>query len=296
MHVPALNFNDSSSLYTSIGLGDGTSPLLTRLTTAMASNLEILSMRAVAPNITYHHEFVGPSLKCEPATGRRLDTLNSVWNASEYTVSRSDRGLPGVLLYLAYTMQEFPDGSTWLSFGMSSEQFVSKCLTGSVYPLCYRGAGPMITARVGNENIVCFPRATRFDITFQSSVSTQNVKTIEFAWLESIKGVGYDLDVVSERTATALATILNGIIAFNGPEHIPSDDRFAYEITTARTRLMSTALMGLVAAASDRAHLERFMDIPRGDRDLAANRTLADMIEELSRNQTLSLFSSERLW
>lgn len=63
MHVPTLNFNDSS-LYTFSGLGDGSSPLLTRLTFATASNMQIRPLQAIATNTTYRHEFLGLSLKC----------------------------------------------------------------------------------------------------------------------------------------------------------------------------------------------------------------------------------------
>lgn len=59
MHVPTLNLNDSS-LYNVYGLGDSASLLLTRLTSAVASNMEILPMQAIAPNTIHRHEFLGP--------------------------------------------------------------------------------------------------------------------------------------------------------------------------------------------------------------------------------------------
>ncbi|KAF2626213.1 hypothetical protein BU25DRAFT_412047 [Macroventuria anomochaeta] len=70
MSVPTLDFNDSS-LYTFKGLGGGSSPLLDRLTVGSASRMEILPMRAIAPNTTYRHAFEDPSLKCSMMNATR---------------------------------------------------------------------------------------------------------------------------------------------------------------------------------------------------------------------------------
>lgn len=95
----------------------------------------------------------------------------------------------------------------------------------------------------------------------------------------------------------ALATVLNGAIGAWAAGPVPQqDDNGNIGLTTFRTRVMSTALIGLVSTAFSGAAGSTLQDLPSADHNLAANRTLAQMIEGPSRNQTLSLFSSERLW
>lgn len=94
-----------------------------------------------------------------------------------------------------------------------------------------------------------------------------------------------------------LATILNGAIGayMAGPQAHTMDSGSA-DIITRPTKVMSTALIGLVSTIFSGKWGLTLSDISLADHDLAANRSLTQMIEELSRNQTLSSLSSKRLW
>jgi hypothetical protein len=151
-----------------------------------------------------------------------------------------------------------------------------------------------ISARVGNESITCSVHDTRFDLEFHAVGNTQTITDIQFEWLAK-SNVEYGS--IYRAISQALATILNGAIGAQmaGPV-AQSGDSGKSGLITRRTRVMSTSLIGLVTTAFSGQWGTALKDIPRADQDLAANRTLAEMIEELSRNQTLSFFSSERLW
>jgi hypothetical protein len=290
MHVPTLNFNNSA-LYSFSGLGDSTSPLLTRLTTAMASNMEVLPMRAIASNTTYSHEFVGPSLKCEPATERRLANMTAIWNHTQSVLSGS---AGGKLMYLAYTQFEYGEQKATET---DVKSFVSRCVTGDAYSaVCLPYSGPAISARVGNESITCSVHDTRFNITFRAVGNTQTMNDVRFTWLGK-SNAGSSWGTPYQATGQALATLLNGAIgaSISGPAGQQFDSGTA-GLNTRRTRVMSTALIGLVSTGFTGTWGGPLAELPSADRSLAANKTLAMMIEELSRNQTLSLFSSERLW
>lgn len=273
MHIPTLNFNDSS-LYQTIGLGNGTSPLLTRLTSATVSNVAILPMKAVAPNITYHHEFLGPSLRCNTTTGKRLENMDTIWNLTR-------RSIPGAagneLMYLAYTMTE-DDPRYPSSNPFNFSNFVSVCVTGG---LCGCPGCP-ISVRVYNESVTCVMLDTHFDLDIRSVGDTQSITGLSWEWFSESD---VDNRPVYGIISQALATMLNGAI---GAGPVQGD---AFLLTTYQTRVMSTALIGTIGSA-----FHYRLPLPRADQDLAANRTLAQMIEELSRNQTLSLFNSEILW
>ncbi|XP_014560764.1 hypothetical protein COCVIDRAFT_23142 [Bipolaris victoriae FI3] len=286
MHVPTLNFNDSS-LYTFSGLGDGSSPLLTRLTFATLSNMQILPLQAIAANTTYHHEFLGPSLKCEPATGQRLEDVNNIWNT---TFERLQASAGGQVMYLAYTRQDTSTSSPLLNL----QDFVDECvLSDRPGPSCGESYDPAISVRVGDESISCTLYDTHFDLDFRAVGNTQTLAELHFEWLQKSDWGNGSFKAISR----ALATILNGAIGAwaSGPQ-AHQDDSGSSGLSTYQTRVMSTALIGFVSTAFSAGVGRLLHDLPQEDRDLAANRTLGGMIEELSRNQTLSLFSSNRLW
>ncbi|KAJ8108152.1 hypothetical protein OPT61_g8373 [Boeremia exigua] len=280
MHVPTLNFNDSS-LYLFDGLGDGISPLITRLTSAVISKMEVLPMRAIAPNTTYRHEFLGPSLKCEPATGDRLKNMSAIWDETQAAIAGPNKKL----MYLAYA------GGTEF---YNATEFASYCVkTNNVYR-CDSESSLVFSARVGDESITCTVRNTRFDLEFRAVGSTQTITDLQVEWLAESD---VERGPIYRATSRALATILNGAIgAWGSYPATHSGDSGKASLVTYQTRVMSSAIIGLVSTAFSGPWEILLQEISDADRQLAANKTLAQMLEELSRNQTLSLFSSDRLW
>jgi predicted DNA-binding ribbon-helix-helix protein len=290
MHVPTLNLNDSS-LYLFSGLGDNTSPLLTRLTSAMASNMQILPMPAIGPNTAYNHSFTGPSLKCENATGIQKANISAVWAATESSMSDGNR--IGKLTYLSFSSL-FSDRDR-----LNISTFVDQCITGTTYThtFCLPDTGPVLFMRIGSEYLTCTRQETLFKLHLRADGNIQVITDLQYEQ--------YDLatdQMASNSTyalfSQALATILNGAIGAIGvgpAGHSMSSGSASPK--TYNTRVMSTALIGAVSTASlGMEYRTPLREIPAADQQMAANKSIAAIVEELSRNQTLSLFSSQRLW
>lgn len=281
--VPTLDFNNTE-LYTFQGY---ISPLVTRITTSTASNMEILPMPAIGLNMTYDHEFRGPSLKCGNATGTRLKNMTDIWNATERMISGT---AAGQLQYLAYTLSEDISGS---AYSTNATDFVRQCVMEGDHGRCDAGYyfSPVISAKMSEDSTVCFMYDTTFSVRFSAFGSTQVITNYTFDHHEKSDHSSW------RALSRAIPTILNGAIgvSMSGPVGQQADNGQS-SLVTIRTRIMETALIGLVSTAFNGQWGNQIKDIDPEDKLLARNRTLAQMIEELSRNQTLSLFSSDRLW
>lgn len=287
MHVPTLNLNDSS-LYSFSGLGDNTSPLLARLTSAMASNMQIIPMPAIASNTAYNHSFSGPSLKCQNATEVQGANISTVWTATESSMAAGDR--IGKLTYLSFSgIVSDEDVST----------FVKRCIKGTTYTpvYCLPDTGPVLFMRIGTEYLSCTRQDTLFKLHLRANGNTQAITDLQYDQ--------YDLaadQMASDSTyslfSQALATILNGAIGAIGIGPASrSMSSGSTSLLTYNTRVMSTALIGAVSTASlGMEYRTPMTEILAADQQMAANKSAAAIVEELSRNQTLSLFSSQRLW
>jgi hypothetical protein len=153
--VPTLNFNNNS-LYETLGLGDSTSPVLHRITLATSTGMSILPMkRVLAVNTSYIHEFEGPSLKCETATGYRLQNISAVVNETKQQVLATVDFRPyaaAEINYLSFSRDE--DGlSANATYNVTT--FVSECLIGNAFRACDTSRGdysnPVLWARMGEE-------------------------------------------------------------------------------------------------------------------------------------------------
>ncbi|CAO2655643.1 Nn.00g044460.m01.CDS01 [Neocucurbitaria sp. VM-36] len=280
LQVPTLNLNDTL-LYRSHGLGDSSSPVMHRLTVATATGMRILPMRRVlAPNTTYQHIFDGYSLKCEEATGQRLMNISAVFNETRNQVLKEAQVSSGNadIKYLSFTLVEDEKGVV-LSRNVS--EFVSRCVMGATYNTCAKADwGPAIWARLGNESITCAAHTTRFTLDFAAQGDTQTITNVGFEWKEKINN-----DVVKQLNI-AIATLLNGLFGvFEG-------GGAGGGLFTDKTMIVDTALLELV----QRTFEDLRETVPQENWMSAERRTFPEMIEELSRNQTLSLFSNEKLW
>jgi hypothetical protein len=282
-HVPTLNFNDTS-LYETMGLGDSSSPVLHRLTLATATGMQILPMkRVLAINTSYTHEFEGPSLNCEVAIGYRLQNISAVLNKTKQQVLvAADLRLGDAdIKYLSHTRDE--DGvSTNRTYNVTT--FVSEYVVGNTLKSCDASGGPydkpVLWARMGNESITCAVHNTHFNVYVVAPGSTQTMTRVDFEWKERMK------TLVTNNTFNALASLLNGFFGMftNGGA---SGGYFS-----GKTIIADTALLELLQRSFERLRVT----VPQEDWMASENRTFLEMVEELSRNQPLSLSSSEKLW
>lgn len=96
--------------------------------------------------------------------------------------------------------------------------------------------------------------------------------------------------------AQALANLLNGVIgktiSHDGGHH----STIKYSLITLGSGILQTALIGAIDTSGDSGWAQALPPLPQEDQALARNKSIGALIEELSRNQTLSLFSNPRFW
>jgi hypothetical protein len=280
-HVPTLNLNDSS-LYKPVGFYESASPILHRTTLATVTAMSILPMnRVLAINSSYAHEFEGPSFKCETATGYRLQNISAVFNETKQQI-QDGRMDDANIRYLSFTNMELGILSEPGFYNVSA--FVSECIIGTTFGNCHAPVGgwgqPILWARLGAESITCAVHNTFFNVQIEAFGSTQTMTRVDFEWKDRI-----DLSSASDGEGDiarysfyALTYALNG---FFGIGH-----------ASVKSMIADTALLELLQRSIPQL---RSM-VTQEDWMLHENRTFAEIVEELSRNQTLSLFSSEKLW
>ncbi|KZM24048.1 hypothetical protein ST47_g4806 [Ascochyta rabiei] len=72
-------------------------------------------------------------------------------------------------------------------------------------------------------------------------------------------------------------------------------DNGGASFASAHSRIMETALIGFISTAFKGTWGGPLADLPKADRELTKDKTLTVALEKLSRDVTLSLFSSDRL-
>jgi hypothetical protein len=299
-HVPTIDFYNSS-LYEFSGLGDGTSPLLTRITSAVATSMDVLPMRAIGENTTYTHQFVGPSWKCGAVdSGWSLDNMSAVLNYTR-NLTNANR-----VVYLAYSLPD-PDSALYnrlYNHTFDANKTASDCVLSGARNGCPSSSYPVTHVFTRNESVECILYTTRFNLSFQAMGNVQTIKDLKFDrlskfnWTEKYQpNPDFRIDHVYSYMLQALATLLNGAITIEiSGELTQTSNRRKTSLQTYRTRVATTSLIGKVPTGYTLEDWTTTSEIPLRDRQLVANRTLAEMLEELSRNQTLSLFSSDRFW
>ncbi|KAK2616877.1 hypothetical protein QQS21_000255 [Conoideocrella luteorostrata] len=292
MSVPTLNFNDTSLYYFAGMVGD-VAPLLTRTTSSAASSARILPMVAVAFNASYNLRFDGPSLKCDTANGSTLEVIDRVFNMTKKAMG----GDGGQAAYLAFTPAPtlFGSSNANLSDDIYSK-FVADCVMGESDCTLLPNDDPTtmlpILARANEERLCCSLQNTSYSVTFRSTGQSQNLIQYAFHW----KGMTSNFAFL--KASQAIANLLNGMIGgrANNPNMANSGPEL--HLRTMRTRIMDTALIGIVnTSQAGTPQLQRELPpVPSQDQALSRNMSLGKLIEELSRNQTLSLFSDSRFW
>lgn len=282
------------------------SPLLMRVTSATASGGEILPMALTALNTSYTLQFDGPSLKCDNATGFMLKFIDIIQGEAVNVVGGSSGGqaiylsLTADSSYLELTSPEtdYHNLSAW-NFSKMNEE----CLQGrgacpyQPHPEGHPSSYPLLVS-LHDEKLVCSLQNTTYNIRFSSSDTTQIISVTHpysFKWRGTANISSSDTAYVA--AAQAVANLLNGAISQQrdgGSTQQNSDS--TTNLTTIGTSIMQTLLIGTINPSNDDGWGEDLPQFPEEDHALARGLPIGRLIEELSRNQTLSLFSSRRFW
>ncbi|EFQ93601.1 hypothetical protein CFE70_010171 [Pyrenophora teres f. teres 0-1] len=285
--VPTLNLSNSSAYSTMFG--DGNSPLLRRLTLVTATGMQILPMSRVYPNhnASYEYEFDGPSLKCEKVTETRLQNMSAIVNETTRQILFAAQHYTGEadLRYVSFTTEKQGVNATGYN---NVSNFVANCIVGiegNTFPFCATITNtPILWTKMGDESITCTTYNTHFKAFFGAKGAQGDiypVASIDYKWKEPVN------TDVSQRLFSSLATILNGYFG-TFTSGGASGGSFSSD-----TMIVTTALLEQLQKASDDLRSTVPQEPWMRSRE---NQTLGQVIEELSRNQTLSLFSNEALW
>ncbi|USP81522.1 hypothetical protein yc1106_08796 [Curvularia clavata] len=279
--VPALNLNDSA-LYRSEGLGNATSPLLHRTTLATAMSMQILPMRRILPvNASYEFEFEGPSLKCETATGDRLQNMTAVDKETIRQLKTAATGRTSVEADMRYL--SFASDETGISTDNLTSYVLDCIVLESFNPCGTSSPVPTLFIRMGNESITCTTYNTHFTALFgaMGALDTQPISNVRHEWKEPLN------TDVTRSIFKALSSLLNGFFG-TYTSSVDSDGRFSGKTMIADTALLELLQQSFPALRNDIPQ-EKWMQT-------ISTQSLAQTVEELSRNQTMSLFSIEALW
>lgn len=306
--VPQLNIPEDDGTLPSVRDGNiytwnnMLSPLLTRISFATASSMSILPMPPGTLNSTYVMDFHGPSLKCDEPTSGLLDLINQVVSAVEGRVAGN---LGSSSIYTAFT----PYLTPYLNYTANStdfELFADDCILGGA--VCsfvpgnvstYASNGTTVFGRSDplvmrlDEDYTCALKNTSYSMRFRSVAEQRNLELISFEWQD----IDPSYDLTYQAFGMAAASILTGtyyVVSSHGGGAQSVAEAY---LKSARTSIGTTAMMGLVnerLTTSQGPFL--YSPMPPADLALTRNKTLGELVEEFSRNLTLSLFSSTRLW
>ncbi|KAL7953123.1 hypothetical protein V8C34DRAFT_297785 [Trichoderma compactum] len=327
---PLYDYNSSVVGYDGQSTSNGITPYLSRLVSSTATTSQILPMNIDLANSTYNLTFHGPSFRCRepsPVIAEAIYmTLNATWfmfggfNGS--TIDSWD--LPS-MAWLAFTppttiisivadSKKTPLRNQWKYF----LAFVFSCITQpamghdnlpafDTLPLCegitgsYDG-GPyrvplqnVSSLNVGEynhgrlwvwaQNITydCVLTDTEYSTRFYYSTSEQAQRIdpeYSFKWTEE------DVHDSYFYLADALSTLLGGAVRVVGTG-----------IMAYKTRVIDTAIFGALKAESTNNASSGLLPklLAQDSRALARNKTVGELIEELSRNITLSVFSLDQM-
>lgn len=279
------------------------SAVLTRTSFAAASSTSLLAMPSGIPNATYKLNFYGPSLKCEEPSPELHGIIGQIVDA---VAKRARKNEVVDVIYTAFT----PAFGNYLNTNAETIDYgayVDDCvLGGSTCPFSPGGvptaglndtedsrrSDPLVVSLLGKE-YTCTLKNTSYSVMFRSSTGQTTLELKSYNWLD----MGSSNDTTYGAIAMAVANILTGTYYAGNYSDGRAQPVAKCGLGSARTSIETTALMGLLEGGSDRQLLGKCgLETPAADLALIGNKTLGELVEELSRNVTLSLFSNDRFW
>lgn len=266
-----------------------------------------------APNATYESAFTGPLMTCRSLNSTEALMMSNVQDYYESQNTASSRST--FLAYLALMPSPmFLDGDGQVNNTFDYETFWSDCVeddTTSSSPICSKGStnatNGYFWVKTGNSSWACNSWNATFQATFDLGASSQTV-TVNTATLGTL-GPAYttiDMGYLNTRSNYdtlfgLLRKLLCGFLSVVPQSGGGADGSTTLHLTATDTLITQTALLGAVDWVS-LAEKTGISDstisslTTTADADLARNKTIGELIQELSMNVTLSFFSTGRLW
>lgn len=255
------------------------------------------------PNSTYVLDFNGPSLRCEEPNSKLHGLIDEVVKA---VVDNIAGNAGGDSLFTAFTpailpYYNFTDNST------NFHSFANDCILGgstcafapgnvtTMFPISgtdnFGRSDPLIVS-LNQTQYTCALKNTSYSVRFRSSTQQTTLELISY----KLEDTNPSSDITYASIGMAIAKILTGTYYLLATHEGGYRSVTMISLNSARTSIGSTSLMGIVNAVLDpRTYGQsNYIKLPSADLALTRNKTLGELVEELSRNVTLSLFSSTR--
>lgn len=238
---------------------------------------------------------------------RRIYDATYDWFAGDIT--SSNETLEAVI-YMATSPMNIP----YLNDGGDSDftawtQFAVQCIvsTGLCPMMAFAANSDALWIQQEKENIACALYETNYTVQFEASNITQEIRSVEFEFLQPIQEPSISYFFIVHSLVDLLAGALtvsklkvNDAGAADGRAH--GNSTYFTQVLSTRTRIWSTLLIGalnIIGGAELQDPLEHSPNRPlpsisQEDRALTRGKTLGFLIEELSRNLTMNLFSDPR--
>ncbi|KAL8679784.1 MAG: hypothetical protein Q9186_003949 [Xanthomendoza sp. 1 TL-2023] len=311
--VPAVDFMKNESFW----MGDDTlrlTPVLERIAVSSGATGDFLAIDTPIPNSSYYMEFVGPSLRCEPPNATKISI--PIGELSVYGKALGVETGYGAPTYMAVSPLEFslvdPESSVQALWGA----FVEGCVMGTrrcdiMQDMYYRDA---LWVWQRNGNIACSLYETNYRLRFQSTGTVQKIR------VENSQLVRPVPDDALDSYVSIIQSLVNMLTGTLGPwtsshvcDYTKSSsiwDKFTSSeskknctiISSFRTRIWATILIGAIDMEGETGLKMPLKFSPHNahtvfsaeDKILTRNKTLGSLIEELSRNLTINLFSNRQ--
>ncbi|KAI1850290.1 hypothetical protein JX266_004148 [Neoarthrinium moseri] len=318
LNVPTLNFSESAvaNAFGGIDYGINGSPALSRVFSATYSGANVLPMEAIIPdaiNATYDTVFHGPLIRCRDLNASETLVMNDV---AAIQKSWSAGGAMSRVAYMMFAPYSGWTNSTGIA-NFSMIQNLSECLnlgnSCSIIPTNWEAGYFWVYTEA--KSWACHPRNATFQASFTLGSKTQTIS------------IDHSKTTISEleRAATSedehpyaftrktydsifssIFNLLKGFIALRSasPRTPLSTKYIDMNVTVKDTSISRTALIGAINLNTS----VEALGVPLSqyktptafttaeDQALAGNKTMAELIEELSLNVTLSYFSTSKMW
>lgn len=186
------------------------------------------------------------------------------------------------------------------------ETFVQNCVTGGT--ACYFEPGNLsyihtngngdgacsdpLVMKLDEVYYTCALMTTSYSVRFRSSTEQTSLELLSSKW----EDIDPSHDITYGSIGMSIAKILTGAYYLSADIGGSYNWKAKALARSARTSIRTTALFGLLDDALSQPEASRYNRLPAADIALTKNKTLGELVEGLSRNVTLSLFSSSRVW
>ncbi|KAF4631466.1 hypothetical protein G7Y89_g6667 [Cudoniella acicularis] len=275
--------------------------LVYRVAVATAIQQEILDMPAFVPNSSYSLTLYGPSLRCRtPKTQNVTDVINQMFDEAGHLIFQPTNEKVFTSKYIGFNPTIWMANASWTrshsDFGVpyNLTNYVNYCLTNTsmssdpeLGDLCTSG-DDFLWFRANNAQYICTIHNTSFDVTFTTLGDRQRIdQHYHWAWEESMASLEAQLFGAVMTPISDLVIGAVGLIT----QSCDSDPKCG----GSHARIRRVIMTNTIASSAIPETLNVYSANSSNANAPFSNMSTAELIEDLSRNMTLSLFSLDSM-